>query len=454
MDEQNEEVASDQPASILVANEPSSSSEDSDLDSPSLDRTKVDIRENSIRLETQRRERREQARIEALENVKKAKTLDLARKHFHSHAGIIYVPDEFWTRLWRASGPCHLYVSLQSLQKSSEPRVQSVGYLPDQGPPTSGNMPTSLPPRIKIVNKILHKDMQIQCGFKDEYPTFNIDHVAPFRSIIPSEQILRRRYLETQKAFSEAAAGDPKHPAVLREEVDWVPISVSPDVTYPVIPVEPSDEGDLDEVSRARILLDGYRALIYLLDHEFSSLVQDYRQIQTGKIETLPFLHLWHLFRPGQEIVTNGTKVQAYRVLQITGGRRLMRSKEGPVPPGMPGGPGLPRINGPNQTHTGKKRTVSDLVIDCFRLEFDGESFGPIPITINIKPYEGARAIRQLAAYPLALAADSRLFEILTERGKKFEQMVKVSHWKYNGLTLREKEPFDIIEEVSCRRCR
>ncbi|KAL1878292.1 hypothetical protein Daus18300_002210 [Diaporthe australafricana] len=429
MAELNEENTYEEGRSLPFS-KPSSSSEDSDH-SPSSS----SIRKKDIRVATKKREEAERAKAEAFENLRRAKISDLERKNFHSHAGIIYVSDEFWLQLWQASGPCHLYVSLQNLDKASSQRSQLAGYLPDQGPPNSQSVPTSLPPRIKIVNKILHSDMADAAGLKEQFPDPNSlsrNHVAPFRDIIPFETTFRQRHVEAEKMFSDMATEEPDHPAVVRQEIDWVPENVSvSNRHYTLVRVEDTDLDD--KFARARILRDGYRALIHLLDHELSNLVQDWRRIQAGTIENLPFLHLWHFFKPGQEILANDGKLQAYRVLQVTGGRKLMNW-------------------GTNTDEVNKKVTqkakISNLRIDCFHLDFDGQEFGPIPVTIDIKPYEGSKAIRQLAAYPLTLATDPHLPWKLTERGKKFEQMVEASHRKYNGLSLRGKEPFDNVEEI------
>lgn len=403
-----------------------SPSEDSNAKSkPIATRSLKKVLEEEAEKKAVAQKAREQARGE----LEKARNLELANEHFHSHAGIIYVPEEFWMRLYRASGPCHLYVSLEVVGKLPSPEAKSPGFLPDRGPP----IPKlgGLPSRFKIVNQVLHEDMAAACGLKTAL--MNNNHVAPFRSIIPFEKVFRQRLLDAEKKFSEIAAAKPDHFAVLRQEPDWVPSSdkYSYAVPYPVTHVEAHRSED-DKIIRSRLLRDGYRALIYLMDHELHALVQDCRQIQGGTATMLPFPHLWHLFQPGQEIVTadRGTsndKIQVYRVLQVTGGRREMLKK---------------------QSDKHKKRIAPNLVIDCFHLDFDGQEFGPVPHTIIIKPYEGMKAIRQLPAYPLTFSPESTLPHDLTLRGKQFVQLLEPTHRKYKGLSLRWNEPFDNVEEV------
>lgn len=412
-------------AGSLPRTQPPISSKDSDHD------VVTSVQTEDIRLETEKRMKEEAARREAEKKLKKAELSDLAREHFHSHAGIIYVSEDLWTKLRPVAGPCHLYVALENLEKASAEPGQSSGYLRDKGPPKWQNTTTSPPPRACIMNRILHRDMNTICGFKGDSFLFNPMQAAPFRGMIPFEKAFRQRHLQAEEKFSELAMETPTHRDVMRQELDWVPESQLYE-KYPIVSVDPMDEDD--KVAEARILRDGYRALIHLLDHELDSLVQDHRLIEAGTVEKLPFFHLWHLFKPGQEIVTNDTKPQAYRVLQVTGGRKLItRSTD--------------KVSGATQ-----RRTISNLVIDCFHLDFDGQEFGPSPVTITIKPYQGSKAIRQLAAYPLALAAEPHLSQILTERGRKFEGLVEASHRKYNGLSLLGKEPFDTLEEASPSR--
>ncbi|KAF7515238.1 hypothetical protein G7054_g14676 [Neopestalotiopsis clavispora] len=402
--------------------ESSTNSDDSDAQSAILP-----IRKRGIEEETEKQETAEKAREEARKNLKRDRILELAEKHFHSHAGIIYVSDEMWMGLWTASGPCHIYVALQKFDVAM-PEVQPPAFLPDKGHPLVSKL-AGLPPRFKIVNEILHRDMIDQREIHGGSSTLSHDNVAPFRSIIPYEKAFRQRHIQTEEAFSEMAKEAPNHFAVLRQELDWVPISeeIAFEVDYSPVHV---DYIAMDNVVEARLLRDGYRALIHLLDHELCDLVQDYRRIQDRTIEKLPFLHLWHLFEPGQEIVAQEDECQAYRVLQVTGGRKLHKL---------------------HNRHPGaavKRPAISNLVIDCFHLDFDGKEAGPIPVTITIKPYEGLKDIRKLAAYPLALAADSNLSHMLTERGKKFVDGDVMVDFK---LAYRSNERLRRIEPLQFR---
>lgn len=226
-----------------------------------------------------------------------------------------------------------------------------------------------------------------------------------------------------------------KEPAVRRLD-SYLPISLSYHISnhFPGA-YRPKEEVLKAEINYPRILLDGYRALIHLFDTDLYGLVESYRQIQAGTADKLPFSHLWFLFKPGQEIITERPKYQAYRVLQATGGRKAI---------------------GPRGEKGTGQRSVSDLVVDCFRLDYDGISVGPVPATISIRPYQGTRSITDLPTYPLRWSKDTvhvekeekSLSEYLEDRGRKFEELVQVSHRRYKGLTLREDQLFESFEEV------
>lgn len=126
MAESNEEDKSVS-AGSLPQPQPPSSSKESDHD------TLDSIRNDDIRQETEKRVKEKTVGLEAEKKVRKALISDLAREHFHSHAGIIYASDDLWTKLKPASGPCHLYVALKNLEKASLQQSLPDGCLPDRG---------------------------------------------------------------------------------------------------------------------------------------------------------------------------------------------------------------------------------------------------------------------------------------------------------------------------------
>ncbi|KAL2858268.1 hypothetical protein BJX68DRAFT_262805 [Aspergillus pseudodeflectus] len=157
---------------------------------------------------------------------------------------------------------------------------------------------------------------------------------------------------------------------------------------------------------------------------DLADVVQIHRQAHEGAVESIYFSHLWHLFWPGQEIVTRRPNNQVFRVIQVSGGRRSL----------------VPRKS------QSSRNTVSNLVVDCFHLDYDGKQVRPVPKSIAIRPYVGKRSVTALDVFPLQYL-DATTKSDITKRGCKFVGLVKVSHKRYKGLNLTN-EDFHKLEEI------
>ncbi|OIW24489.1 hypothetical protein CONLIGDRAFT_98629 [Coniochaeta ligniaria NRRL 30616] len=408
----------------------------SDPDGPSDNESQGFVKEEvGKRLddETSRRERRRRDRSISRARAR-AKAVRTVRKH-----GMLYVQDEDWNRTKNWVEDCHILVVTASMdafvdkatKTMEDPHGATAGLsLNGEGLSAAEEaLLSAVPLKFRIINELLRKEMQkLWPGAKREF-SYNCDHVAPFRSIIPYEQAFRKRHQELEDQFKLIAQSYPDHSAVTRKE-DHIPQGLSA-YTDPSL----GTASYKDDIDKARIILDGFRALTKLLDTDLSTFDDSFRRIKAGTAEALPFSHLWFLFSPGQEIITTSPKFQAYRVLQVTGGRRSLT---------------------PRENSKSKARTVSDLVIDCFHLDFDGTHFGAIPRTISIRPYDDTKNIMELPTYPLNFhkppsddETAKSVAEILLERGMKFGGLTSVSHRRYNGLSMRGDDPvFDTVTEV------
>ena len=167
---------------------------------------------------------------------------------------------------------------------------------------------------------------------------------------------------------------------------------------------------------------------MYLLDNDLAHLVDTYRKIKAGTIHRIPFAYLWHLYRPGQDIVARNPKYQVYRVLQVSAGRKFL----------------VGRSHGWKKTI---RKTVSSLAIDCFYLDFDGKQFNAVPTTIYIKPYDDALPITALEVYPLEYEREASEKELI-ERDRKFRVLVRVTHQRYKGVSLKQGDYLNRDDEV------
>lgn len=380
--------------------------------------------------------------------------------------GVIYVPDEHWGAHKDYSPNAHLYVS-STITKVSTPESQStIGKAQEKevslereraATPISeetSETPSAraLPRRLKILSFRLGKEIARICW---DPPIFY--HIFPFRCLIPFEKAFREKHQELEAQFAKLSKEFPDHPAVLREfeEVpyEWKqcdePLytfeAIRPylrDTGFPEADKIASDCSVIfpklkpdDEIEKKRILLDGFRSLIHVLDTDLSPLVKCYRGIQSMAVDKLPFSHLWYLFAPGQEIITKNPKDQAYRVLQVTGGRQALEVTQ--------------------DSRGSVLKDTTDLVIDCFYADYDGENFGPVATRIFIKPYDGLRSITDLPTYPLHYkrpGADGlpTTAQNLADRGRKYEELTRIYHMRYKGLTLLQEGYFETIDEVRC----
>ena len=95
-----------------------------------------------------------------------------------------------------------------------------------------------------------------------------------------------------------------------------------------------------------------------------------------------------------------------------------------------------------------KSRKSSAFKIDCVKLDFDGEVFGPVMETISILQFDEERKITELDVYPIQFDGnESMLRATLVKRGEHFATYRDFKHKKYAGLSLGHLE-----EEVRSQR--
>ena len=96
--------------------------------------------------------------------------------------------------------------------------------------------------------------------------------------------------------------------------------------------------GEHLELKIQKILLDGLRSLVYFIETDLKDFVAVHRRAKAANITEISFSQLWHLFEPRQEIISTKPKIQAYRVLQVTGGRRHLTDNKGNSLPSIANG--------------------------------------------------------------------------------------------------------------------
>ena len=174
--------------------------------------------------------------------------------------------------------------------------------------------------------------------------------------------------------------------------------------------------------------------LIQTMALHLGSLTELHKAIRDRAVSKVRFEDLWHLFQPGDLVVTSRKPHQAYRILHVGGGRPLLTTTA------------ISRSEkDPKGKLTSYRSQVSPFTIDCVRFDYDGEKFGPVQDSISIFEYEEDRMITKLDVYPMSYAENADdLTKILLDRGRRFAAFQGFQHKRYEGLSLGEPQ-----EEVS-----
>ncbi|KAJ5214938.1 hypothetical protein N7468_010617 [Penicillium chermesinum] len=354
-------------------------------------------------------------------NDKKRK-YEEACKHFRYRGGLTYIANDLWTKYRRYAIDTPIYVGARNPPGAA---AGSEEAQPNSADGSATEKTETRPFRIRLMSEPLHSEMQDIMGLK----ALNYDHVAPFRAIIPYEQKFRARLKALEEQFAELAGN---HPEALMVTLTrpWLPLElayhteIATDYFGTLTVASDTTYGYID---LTRILLDGFRALVFLLDNDLADLVRTYHQAQQGVVESIEFHQLWYLFWPGQEIVTAEPDYQVLRVLSVSGGRMSV----------------VPRKNESSRT------TVSNLLINCFHFDYDGQFVRPVLRMLSIVLYPGERPVTALEVFPLQYLESSERLRIL-HRGQRFSELARGTHRRYKGLNMTTHE-FRKLEEVRVR---
>lgn len=176
---------------------------------------------------------------------------------------------------------------------------------------------------------------------------------------------------------------------------------------------------------------DHMQLLVNMIDSHLGSLLTLHEAVRDRAISKIRFEHLWHLFQPGDLVVTSKQPHQAYRVIHVSGGRPLLMTTD--IASGDQDAKAKPPFR--------RQAQVSPFNIDCVRIDFDGEKFGPVQETFRIFEYEEDRVITRLELYPMSYAEfPEGLAQTLLDRGRRFAEYRLFKHKRYEGLSLSEPQ--------------
>lgn len=173
--------------------------------------------------------------------------------------------------------------------------------------------------------------------------------------------------------------------------------------------------------------------------------------LNSAACENVSFSDIWHLFKPGEVVISSDGK-QAYRVVNLKSERHRATEQ-------------LPLFYAKQRDELARSSETAPITINCVYIHFDGKKLGPVTETFNIKRFDGERPVSALEIYPLRFhilkerAANplkakldgsdlqkameegvTQLRKSLIERGKKFVDVAAVKHMYYAGLTLDTRD--------------
>ncbi|TGO34358.1 hypothetical protein BHYA_0200g00030 [Botrytis hyacinthi] len=168
------------------------------------------------------------------------------------------------------------------------------------------------------------------------------------------------------------------------------------------------------------------KCLIEFMHHDLKHVFELRQQIKEFCVSEIAFTDLWHLFSPGDLIVTYPMS-RAYRVFHTSGGRL--------------------RLSEPELFE--KKAICSPFNINCFYMKSDWKVVGPVHETLRISEYAGTKSISELLVeldgklmtervtiLPLKLFSISEQknrISFLVARGKKLRSLKQGDHKYYFG---------------------
>lgn len=214
---------------------------------------------------------------------------------------------------------------------------------------------------------------------------------------------------------------------------------------------ESDDEGDKvedddpNDITKSENALSHLKCLLDFMDNDIKPKKEKISGTDYTKVH---FSDLWHLFRPGMEVIQNDGK-QAYRVLHITNAKHRRISGYQPA------------YDAPETVRAGRSNNEkrADFSLTCVYIDFNGKHIGPVLREFEFKRYEGERPLTSLEVYPLRFHAlnrndftdaewkqyekcpeDQRFRQKLIRRGAMFLDVARVKHMYYAGPTLDARE--------------
>lgn len=337
--------------------------------------------------------------------------------------GDAIIPHKFWAR-FHSGETLHLRDIrrawfLQDLIRSGDEENTTDTAVPVHlSQSTEGEYP-ALPDRIRIngapLLKLLEKVLEVELH-QENSPLVLL---RPFKLLVHYEQEIRSVHTQLKKKFeptavAEQALTSPDENPESSQNSDQTGLSLN------------EDEVKLLEEFGSEQAYKELCCLIEFMDRDLRPL----GELRSGFVEKVYYSELWHIFKPGEVVITRQEPVQAYRVLYVTGGRPYLS-------------PPTPERDQNEEVGYQVPAKESDFLVLCYQVHYDGEKFGPVTQNFTVTSYSGRRSVRDLLIYPLRLAEDPSIKEKLLSNGRKYLRVSRGTHLQYRGPNLHESEEID-----------
>lgn len=137
-----------------------------------------------------------------------------------------------------------------------------------------------------------------------------------------------------------------------------------------------------------------------------------------NEVDLVSFSDLWFLFPTGSDIWVKDSNVpqKIWRVIQRTGGRKLMTTSETTSP----------------RIPTSK---FSKFIIHCYFIDYNGLRFVPVHGRFELAPFNGQRAVSSLSIVPFRIAEKDGITSRITtvESRNRFLGCLTARHMHYSG---------------------
>jgi hypothetical protein len=159
------------------------------------------------------------------------------------------------------------------------------------------------------------------------------------------------------------------------------------------------------------------------------------QHFENASVSKIAFSELWHIFRPGVEVITAQKPINAYRVFHVTGDRPYLSPPEEEQ---------ADADSNDNSKPYQVSMKSSDFVVNCYQIAFDGNKFGAVAYSFSIQKYDDLKDITALPIYPLKFSKRAEeVRQTLSNNGKTFIELSKGEHVKYRGPNLHDVEEID-----------